>query len=273
MGRTATETSVEQHIVTEDDAKGLPAMLEEANQLTIAQAAVMDSTDVLKAIGRIESAMFFRQVGDKLIAETAINIREGKKYKGLPYKDAEGNLRQVGDFSEFCQVFLGKSYTRTMELISNYNQLGPDLYEQAERIGFRQRDYNALKALPADDRALIAQAIEEENLDKALDIMQEMAAKHVREKEVLGKKLDALTKDNQSKDDVIKQKIETNNKKDDEIVTLQTELANVRRDQPVYAHTQWPAAFHGYVSQLRFARKSIKESLGVRGYPQRSDGY
>jgi hypothetical protein len=206
MARKTNETQVEQHIVTEDDAQGLPAMLVETQQLTIAQAAVIDNFDVIKAIGQIESTIFMRQVADKLIAEIAINVREGKKYKGLPYKDENGKVATVADFSEFCQVFLGKSYRRTKELIDNYNQLGPELYEQAERIGFRQRDYNALKALPIDDRQLIAQAIEEEDLDKALDIMQEMAAKHQREKEQLTRQAADLTETLNAKDKVIKDK-------------------------------------------------------------------
>lgn len=198
-------------------------LVDAGNQMSIANAAVMDSFDVIKALGRIEAANFFTTVGDKLIAETALNIRESKQYKGLPYKDEAGNLRHVGDFPEFCKVFLGKSYTRTMELISNHNLLGPELYEQAERLGFRQRDYNALKALPADDRLLIAQAIEEENLDKALDILQEMAAKHQREKTVTEKQLDELVKSVEAKDSVIKGKSAELDKKNELLARLQLE--------------------------------------------------
>jgi hypothetical protein len=206
MARQKQETEAGQHIVTTEDAKGLPAMSAAATELAGADAVIMDSFDAIKAIGHIESAIFLRQVADKLIAETAIKVRESKQFKGLPYKDAAGNVRHVADFPEYCEVFLGKSYRRTMELISNYNQLGPELYEQAERLGFRQRDYNAIKALPADDKLLIAQAIEEENLDKALDLMQEMAAKHHREKEQLAKQTAALAETLEAKDKVIKDK-------------------------------------------------------------------
>jgi hypothetical protein len=208
-------------ILTDTQEANVQQLVEAGNQMSIAHAAVMDSFDVAKSLGRIEAANFFTTVGDKLIAETALNIRDSKKYKGLPYKDESGNLRQVGDFPEFCKVFLGKSYTRTMELISNHNLLGGDLYEQAERLGFRQRDYNALKALPADDRAIIAEAIEAEDLDKALDLMQQMAAKHHREKETTIKQLDELTKSVEAKDSVIKGKSEELDKKNELLVRLQ----------------------------------------------------
>jgi hypothetical protein len=198
-------------------------LVEAGNQMSIAHAAVIDSFDVIKSLGRIEAANFFTTVGDKLIAETALNIRDSKQYKGLPYKDESGNIRQVGDFPEFCKVFLGKSYTRTMELISNHNLLGADLYEQAERIGFRQRDYNALKSLPADDKLIIAQAIESEDLDKALDLMQQLAAKHQREKETTEKQLDELVKSVGAKDSVIKGKSEELDKKNEQLARLQLE--------------------------------------------------
>lgn len=198
-------------------------LVEAGNQMSIANAAVIASVDVLKSLGRIEAADFFATVADKLIAETAINIRESKQYKGLPYKDDAGNLRQVADFPEFCTAFLGKSYRRTMELMSNHNLLGSNLYEQAERLGFRQRDYNALKALPSDDRLLIAQAIEAEDLDKALDLMQHMAAKHFREKEASAEQVELLRGDLVAKDTVIGEYNESLTKKTNRIQVLEAE--------------------------------------------------
>lgn len=223
MARTPVETLQPNTEINPVQEKNVNELVEAGQQVSIAQAAVMDSFDVVKAIGRIEAANFFTTVGDKLIAETAVNIKNGKKYIGLPYKDAEGNHRHVGDFDEFCRAFLGKSSNRVNDLVRNYNMLGPDLYEQAEKIGFRQRDYNALKALPSDDRLLIAQAIEEENLDKALDLMQEMAAKHFRDKESLTKQCDELTKTLEAREIVIKDKASEIFTKDEKIAMLVAE--------------------------------------------------
>lgn len=221
MPRNPTDIQIEQFTDASTENKALAEIRAENNQVAAADQVIMGSFDVIKALGRIEAANFFTTVGDKLIAETAINIREGKQYKGLPYKDENGNLRHVGDFPEFCKAFLGKSYTRTMELISNYNILGAHLYEQAERLGFRQRDYNALKALPAEDRQIIAQAIEEESLDKALDLMQQMAAKHYRAKEADEKLITKLVDQLEAKDGVIKEKTEELNKKSERINLLE----------------------------------------------------
>jgi hypothetical protein len=49
---------------------------------------------------------------------------------------------------EFCRAYLGKSYNRCLELSQNLNLLGEELYESTQKIGFRARDYAALRALP-----------------------------------------------------------------------------------------------------------------------------
>lgn len=206
MARNETNARVEQFTDADTPNQALEEIRQENNAVAAADAVIMDAEEALKMIGRIEASAFMATVAEKMIAETAIALKQSKKYKGLPFIDEKNNRRQIATFEEFCQYKLGKSRRRVDELVGNYNLLGPELYEQAEHLGFRQRDYNALKALPADDRQLIAQAIEEENLDKALELMQEMAAKHQRDKEQLTKKTTELTQTLEAKDKVIKNK-------------------------------------------------------------------
>jgi hypothetical protein len=253
MARTPNETEVAQHIVPVSPE--LAEMSQAADQIAIAQQMVIDKFDAIKALGRIEAMQFSATVAEKFIAETAISIKESKKYKDLPYTDENGNRRHVATFEEFCEAFLGKSSRRVRELISNYNTLGGELYEQAEKLGFRQKDYNALKALPADDRQLIAQAIEAESLDSALDLMQQLAAKHQREKSALETETAELKKSIASKDAVIQ-------KKDEKLNELDMELERQRLDRPQFAHVDWPAAFEGYLSQVDAYRKLIKKGFG-----------
>jgi len=226
------------------DELELNPLVEESSRIQhLATVTTLNNFDVAKAIGRIEAANFFTTVGDKLIAETAIKIKESKQFKDLPYKDENGNIRHVGDFSEFCRFFLGKSYQRTMELISNYNMLGSELYEQAEKIGFRQRDYNALKALPAEDQKVIQHAIESQlEKDQLLDLLQEMAAKNQREKEAAQKTISTLKGEGESKDQIIAEKNKLLNGKNSEIDQLKIELGTKKAQQatgeipPEYDH-------------------------------------
>lgn len=156
----------------------------------LADAFTMDSYDVLKQVGRIEGLEFARRVADVAIAQVFENIKKTKAYQGLPYKDEDGVTRHVADLEQFCKVFLGRSARRVQELVQNLHLLGPDLYEQAEHIGFRARDYSALKALPPEDQEIVKQAIESDSKDTVIELIQDMAIKHKAEKAELSKKLE-----------------------------------------------------------------------------------
>ena len=87
---------------------------------------------------------------------------------------------------EFCQIKLGKTYGRLQHLVANRNLIGQEAFEQAERLGLRQVDYNAIKTLPAPDQELVRRAVEEaQSRDEVLDLLQELAARHAKEKEAL----------------------------------------------------------------------------------------
>lgn len=158
------------------------------NSHAIASRLTMGMTNAIMDAGRIQALSFIATVSDVAIAQTFTNIKKTKGYIGSPYHDESGNLRHVADLEEFCRAFLKKSYRRCMELADNLQLLGSELYEHAEQIGFRARDYQALKALPADEQAIIRQAIESSDREQVLELMQEMALKYVREKDDLTKR-------------------------------------------------------------------------------------
>jgi hypothetical protein len=90
----------------------------------------------------------------------------------------------VQDLDEFCRQFMGKSYRRCNELADNLHTLGPELYEQAQAVGFRSRDYRALKALPADDQAAVKAALEDGDKDTALTVLSQLVGRHQQAREV-----------------------------------------------------------------------------------------
>jgi hypothetical protein len=253
MARKPSETEVSQILPVSPE---LAEMSQAADQLTVAHAIVADAEEAFKIVGHIEAADFMLTVSEKMIAESAIKIKKDKLFKHFLITDETGNRRHVSNFEEFCVYKLKKSRQRIEELVRNYNLLGPELYEKAERLGFGQRDYNALKALPADDRQLIAQAIESESLDSALDLMQQLAAKHQREKSALEAETAELKKSIASKDAVIQNRGE-------KISELEQDLERQRLDRPQGAHVNWPEAFrNGYFQQLSVTRKNIKHAIG-----------
>ncbi|MDD5297634.1 MAG: hypothetical protein PHU46_12045 [Rhodocyclaceae bacterium] len=166
----ATELTPQQEDLVREDMAALD---------TVAQMRVSDALDVGIHLGRIQSAIFLRQCGEKIIAETFIQMRESKKYKELQFPDENGNLRNYGDLKEFCQRFLGKSYAACAESAQNYELLGSQLYEQAERMGLRQKDYRALRALPSDDQRLIQDALTDAPGREAVaELIEELTSRH-----------------------------------------------------------------------------------------------
>lgn len=137
----------------------------------------------IQAAERIRTAEFFASVGDLLIAQTFNERRRAKDYLGLPYRTEAGELRHVGDLDEYCQAFLGRSYRRCAELADNLHALGPELYERANEVGWRAKDYRALKALPADDQAAVREALESDDRDAALTVLSELVSRQQQARE------------------------------------------------------------------------------------------
>jgi hypothetical protein len=213
MARKKDQTELQETVVTDKDTPGLKSLVVAVNHVAAADALIMDAAEVLKKTGRIEALQFVATVADRVIAETYSQIKESKAYKGIPYRDAEGNVATVATIQEFCEAFMPKSYRRCEQLSDNLHLLGPELYEQADAIGFRQRDYGALKALPADDQAIVKQAIEGGKLETAIDLMQEMVLKHAKEKETLTAENTELKADHEALGKVVEDK----NKKLDQL--------------------------------------------------------
>ena len=147
----------------------------------------MDAEEVFRDLGRIETATFYATVSDSLLAQTYQKIKKNKTYKNIPYVDATGKTKHISSLEEFCEIKLGKSARRLQQLSQNLRTLGPDLYESAEKIGFRAKDYRALKALPPEEQEVVKTAIASESKDEVIDILQDMAARHQAEKEAARK--------------------------------------------------------------------------------------
>lgn len=178
-----------------------------------------------KIVGRIESALFSETVSQKVIVESFLELKKSKAYRAVEYRDADGNLKRVSDLEEFCERYLKRSYRRVKQMSDNYHLIGADLYESAEQIGFRQKDYTALKGLPADDQEVIKQAMSAEtDRDQVIDLLQEMAARHASEKAALTAQAKEATETAEARSDVIA-------KKESMINALQESNSKLKRRQ------------------------------------------
>lgn len=206
----------------------------EAHAITLAEEqAAKDiesemAFEASRALGQIEAFQFTRQIAGFAQVQAFLKLKENKAYRALTIKDADGKARRVAHLDEFCDHFLGRSARRMQEMASNYHLLGADLYETAERIGFRTQDYRALKALPAEDQEVIKQAMSPEaDRDQVLDLLQEMAVRHASEKA-------ALTATATEAEETAEARSEVIAKKESMINALQESNSKLKRRQATF---------------------------------------
>lgn len=199
--------------------------------MTGMRAEQMD--DVLELgmnLGRLQGLEFVATVANTAQVQIFENVKKSKAWRNLPNpKDA--THRAFLSLDEFCEVKLGKSYRRMSELSANMRLLGVQAYEQAETMGLRQVDYNAIKALPAPEQELMRKAVEQATTkEEVLDTLQELAARFAKQKEALDKKVDGLEAD-----------LETRNKR----VAVLSEDVTSLREQVMRIKTTPPSELRG----------------------------
>ncbi|SAI74588.1 Uncharacterised protein [Bordetella ansorpii] len=178
-------------------AEPLPAVNQDAYNADLAtlraaqEGKTQDEMDEVLAagvdLGRLETALFYATVADSVLVQTYEKIKKSKGW--VHFKKRDG--RAFESLEDFCQEKFGKSQRRLQELISNRNILGQEAFEQAERIGLHQRDYNAIKALPPPEQEIVRRAVEEaQTREEVLDLMQELAVRHGQERAEQQKAID-----------------------------------------------------------------------------------
>lgn len=181
MGRTATKT---QEPVTDVVLNPTSVATIEKAQDAVARLD-QEADEILAAgidIGRLEALDFVAVTANTAMLAIYENVKKSKAWRFIR-NPQNGRNGQFESLEEFCEVKLGKSYKRLRTLAAQKNLLGQDAYEQAERLGLRDVDYNAIKALPAPDQELVRRAVEEaQSRDEVLDLLQELAARHAKEK-------------------------------------------------------------------------------------------
>lgn len=157
-------------------------------------------------IGRLEALDFILTVSNSAILPIYENVKKSKAWRYLRNpKSSHGKNFQ--SLEEFCEVKLGKSYKRLQALAANRSAIGHEAFEQAEKMGLRQVDYNAIKTLPAPDQELVRRAVEEaQSRDEVLDLLQELAGRHAKEKEALTKEAAEARAEKQAVEKVLQTK-------------------------------------------------------------------
>jgi hypothetical protein len=185
-----------------------------------------------RALGRLDALEFSEMVSARARVEVYLELKKNKAYRAIQVRDADGKLHRISDLEEFCERYLGKSARRLHQMATNYYLLGGDLFEASQRIGFRNADYAALKALPAEDQETIKFAMSPEtDREQILDLMQEMAVRHASQKAELEARATEAEHTAAARDDVI-------GSKQEQISKLQVEVASAKRRQANFSDAE-----------------------------------
>ena len=162
------------------------ATLEAApRQLAVAHEAMDEVLAAGIDLGRLEALDFIAVTANTAALAVYQNVKKSKAWRLLrnPQSAVSANFQSL---EEFCDVKLGKSYRRMQTLLGQCNLIGQEAYEQAERLGLRDVDYNAIKALPAPDQELVRRAVEEATTrEQVLDVLHDLAARNVQREAAL----------------------------------------------------------------------------------------
>lgn len=220
MARKATNATTEMVEVTTPAPEVLLAQQNTAAAMT---EQAMKWMELSMNAGQIRAAIVAETVSSRIIAESYSRIVESKAYIGFPFKNADGQVETVSSLEQFCEVVFGRTARRCQQIAAAAKTLGIEAFEAAERLGLGQRDYNALKALPADEQQVIKLALED-GADKktVIEKLVNFVGRHAIEREQLQSELNESREDNKAKSDRIAKHVA-------EVERLETDLRKTKQ--------------------------------------------
>ncbi|MEL4302337.1 hypothetical protein ACE02Z_12085 [Shewanella xiamenensis] len=158
-------------------------------------------------VGRIQMANAVKQFADVGSLQILKNLKETKDYKNLKgLKLPTGEILQ-GTWEEFCKL-IGESKSNVDERLKNLEVFGQEALESMQSIGMGIRDLRRLRQLPENELKAIVDGdqLTVGSKEEALDIIEEMAAKHRAESNKLTEKLEHLELSAKASDQLLEKK-------------------------------------------------------------------
>lgn len=191
---------------------------QEQNAVALAaKAMTQDIAEAHEAMGMIRAFGFVNKLLTVGTLKVMREVKEAKKYKGLvTYID--GELTTVGSWEEFCKA-CGLTRQKVDEDLQNLSKFGEDFLETSQRLGLGYREMRKLRQLPEEARAEIIDADYSDATDKEelLEKIEDLTAKHAKEKETLQAQLKRKSEDYEAQAKVLANKNERINKLDMEL--------------------------------------------------------
>ncbi|MDO9663393.1 hypothetical protein [Glaesserella parasuis] len=193
---------------------------QEQNAVALAaKAMTQDIAEAHEAMGMLKAFSFVEKLLTVSSLKVLNEIKNSKKYKGLSYIDQDGKVLTVSSWEDYCTA-CGFSRQKIDLDLQNLAVLGEDFLETSQRLGLGYREMRKLRQLPSDARAEIIDADYSDATDKEelIEKIEDLTAKHAKEKAELEAKLKRKSDDYDAQAKVLANK-------NAQIDRLDTELA------------------------------------------------
>lgn len=200
------------------------------NQLAqIKQSVSAEQIQFSEKLGMLKATSLFKKLLTVSEIKFLAEIKETKQYKGLSVVGENGKLLTVSTWDEFCSG-LGKSRQHVDEEIRNLGVFGEDFLETSQRMSLGYRDLRKLRKLDDADREVIinGESVKTEDRESLIDLIEEMSAKHRKEKDALESANKELKADKDALETILQKKDEKVNQLDTQVTKL-TSPAEIKR--------------------------------------------
>lgn len=224
---------------------------QEQNAVALAaKAMTQDIAEAHEAMGMLKAFNFVGKLLTVGSLKILADIKETKKYKGLvTYVD--GKLLTVGSWEQYVTA-CGLGVKKVDEDLRNLTVFGEDFLETSQRLGLGYREMRKLRQLPSDARAEIIDADYSEATDKEelIEKIEDLTAKHVREKDALTKQLETAKGNYEAQSKVMANK-------DRKINELSEELAKKKHDIETRTPDKKGGDLRKETSQIAYGAEAI----------------
>lgn len=246
---------------------------QEQNAVALAaKAMTQDKAQAYELVGMIKAFDFTRKLVTVTTLKSLQEIKESKRYKDLELTDQDGKMVTVTTFRDFCTT-LGFSGEKIDQDLLNLNTFGEEFFETSQRLGLGYREMRKLRQLPEEARAEIIDADYSDATDKEelLEKIEDLTAKHAKEKEALQAQLKRKSEDYEAQAKVLANKNERINKLDMELakkthlIDTQTpdQRGEVLREETAGISYKAEAILRGQVFQAFEALAKHSEETGI----------
>lgn len=196
--------------------------LSDAQEINAAEALSMASShgvslDIGVFLGRVQMAQSFATMADVVSLSTLKEIRDSGKYKELKGRTinlgptstdgVQNSIVLQGTWDEFCKL-CGTSKSAVNEKLKNLSDFGEKALQSMQTIGMTTKDLRRLRQLPQEDLTAIVEGevVKVQDRDEALEIIEELSAKHRQEKQALQSEVTKLAQEKQSNERLLADK-------------------------------------------------------------------